>query len=72
MTLTLEEFFSYFVIAGVLLLVAVALSARFLDWLLNRSFERSKVECRLCGMRFFDEGKGKVAVCPHCQALNRH
>lgn len=70
MTLTLEQFILALVAAGFVAL-ALAMSAGWLcDVVARRRNRKARLTCRLCGMRFYVQGKDHVVSCPHCCALN--
>lgn len=70
MTLTLEQFILALVAGGFAMLALMMAVCWLLDRLARRRDRKVKLTCRLCGMRFYVQGKDRVIACPHCKALN--
>lgn len=70
MNVTLEQFLLGIVIVSGLLLLILAALGNAWDWFVLRKSRKMKMVCRLCGMRFYAEGKAALVECPHCDAIN--
>lgn len=70
MSISVETFIAGLVMGSFALLLLTALAGRVLDWLTGRKHRNTKKVCRLCGMRFYAEGREDLVECPHCHALN--